>query len=473
MPTKRPSRAEPIQATSTSTALAAPGSRLSPGAVPDGRVGEAVPMRLGPIAPDGSWVIWCTKVEGSSARAVLETPHRKVELTQYLGQSSDGLRAAYVEQGKTIVLDVTRDERIELDSYATLARDPASPPSIVQLQFHPTRQEVAFVEQSEEKAALHILNWVTGEHSNLILPFGVQALTWDPSGRALYVDEPRANHGVRFPKESAKVPPICLPPEPRGWFSAAQSRPLTRHIYMPGEATLTPAQGEVLFTKDGAFVAREPHRLGYRKGPEFRPLTPPSCEAYVLGTSPVTERVLVGCNDKGRMQLGLMSSTRFEPLGLDIAQVFDLEDRVFSSELIPLYAGSRTHVIDLAANKVVPLKDRDQVLAQAGGALLVRNGTSINRILWGKGESHPLDVTPKPGAKVLLTRGWAYVAPYVISAEPRESEPLVVEGRVLALTEQGCALTESLEAKHSANPMGPLRWVCAPNARQAQLAATH
>ncbi|MGC4070883.1 MAG: hypothetical protein QM784_40645 [Polyangiaceae bacterium] len=84
--------------------------------------------------------------------------------------------------------------------------------------------------------------------------------------------------------------------------------------------------------------------------------------------------------------------------------------------------------------------DRDQLLAQFGGNVLLRRGNLIlRRELEGTREETLATGIPS-GTRILLSPGYAYVAPRLYAARSDASVPLVVPTPPLAIDSRGCAL---------------------------------
>jgi hypothetical protein len=178
------------------------------------------------------------------------------------------------------------------------------------------------------------------------------------------------------------------------------------------------------------------------------------------------------------MRLGLVSGKDFVPFDLDIPAAFDLEDRRISARYLPVYSGSKSVLIDFDAQTLLALRDKDQLLAQADNAVLLKRELTIVRVLLPKDHAPVALATPEakaehtvldgvaPGTALRMAEGFAYVAPYVLSASPlRLVAPFRAPEGVIALSNEGCVLVATPPTIPSNYARGPLHWVCPDSPR--------
>jgi hypothetical protein len=213
-----------------------------------------------------------------------------------------------------------------------------------------------------------------------------------------------------------------------------------------GRSVIVKAPNGTLSASDGAHT----HSIGST-----------DCNAQIVAIAPEYDRILVGCRDnKGRATLEIDSLANTQKLDLDVP--YSSVDRVIpeSTPCIPVYSGARSALVDLASARVLPLEDRDQVLAQGQAGVIIRRGSTI--ILYAldsKKQTRLLESVPA-GTRLIMGAGVVALGKSVVSAS---------EGRVLgnlgkpalALASNGCGLVALGELpKTDSFPRGPLGWSC-------------
>lgn len=425
-------------------------------------LGPAGPVAVGPVANDGKWFVACAPEAADGHPAALYAGTSVAQpITAFGGSSADSRYLAVLQDDRWLLLDTRGNARVDLTAQG-LGSSYSAETSRQDLKFHPTRPLLAYVAQHDQQQHLALRDLLSGVEQRIALPTqGLSQLEWDAQGRHLYLDTfpPRREALARVSNRATAPTALCALPHPELWVYSPRSRPLTRHVLSLDDFGIAPATGTVLVTPDGSYVLTEKRQVVLRRPGQEQPMSPPSCEAYVLAKYGPKPTMLVGCLKKGRMSLALVSAKRYLPLPIEIPAAFDLDDRVVTSRVLPIYSGSKSYIIDFEQTRSVELLERDQLLARTGDELLVRRGHLVLRRSLTTGNESPLEQAAAAGASIQVTDGYAYVSPYLIAAAPDEAPRNLPQG-VLAITAKGCALVPREPADPPRYAQGPLRWLC-------------
>lgn len=418
------------------------------------------------MATDGRWVAYCAPAaNGQSPLTLAWADGHSENVALVLGQSFDGRAAAFAVGDTWQLMAMDSGRRFDLTErgidrrFVVNARDARS------IVFHPALPLVALLLRHDGKPSVTVLDYENATETR-ITPASLEVfrLAWDPSGEYLLLDEipedTNRNRTLDWPIPEAKSPPLpCNTGVAR--FVANSTR---GDRVLP---TAAPRSGGTAVAVNGAWLYDGRHWLGVtdtHAAVAFEPnrqrhITPDECEARPIAAHGATKQLLVGCVEKGRMALGLVTSQQFRPLGIDMPLAGDFERHGWPERLLPIYSGTRSTLVDFERQSIVTLNERDQLLAQAGETVVLRRGTSLVRRGLTDASEAILAGDVAPGARVILGRRVAWVDPYVVDAGSR-ALPYVVPRVVAALSENGCALSYTRVAEPPGYACGPLRWAC-------------
>lgn len=495
-------------ANQTTTAAAASGQEAEPDssapsttapAPSEGAFGPEGPLWVEGAAFNATWVAWCeperdpgSHTAPASVRSPAAERTREVTLawadgkrqsiTAVLGQSPDG-RGLVIDTGERWeLIDTLRHVTVDLDELGVDRRRALSDRIPRAIAFHPSLPVVALLTKGQERPLVIVLDYDTGRRG-IIRPSSRQVfrLTWEPSGSFLFLQEipedTNGNQRVDWPEPELRTDAgRCAEPLPR--FVVATGRVGDRVVWTTAPRTggdASAADGFMLHAPEGWLTMGSDGRVELRAtngASRARQLTPPSCEPWSVGAHGPTHQLLVGCHEKGRLGLALVSPRGFRPLGIDMPPAEDLGRRNWSSRLLPVYAGTKSYLVDFERSALVELQDRDQLLAQQGDQVLLRRGSAIVRRDLGTREDSVLVSDIAAGARLIAGSDSAWIDPYFVPAAPR-FEPVRIAQTVVALSRNGCALAYTQPFDPPQLPRGPLRWVCGttPSAHESALSS--
>jgi hypothetical protein len=426
-----------------------------------GPFGPEGPLWVGATAPNGQWTVVCDAKEKTAPTATLHVGTKPgLPITALLASSTDSRYVVIARNEQWTLLDTRSDYRVELNTKGIDRRVVPGDVQALALDFHPTKPLVALIVERPEGRVLSLIALDRNEETPLAsLPETPYRVRWAPNGEALYLDETPMFEAR--PKDK-QTPPgrLCQTPEPFFLVFPTQQRPNSRFVVTETEKQLLERPGLLLRTTKGDLVLSASRRVILHQGKQALPLSPKDCEAYSLGTHSVTSRVLVGCSAKGRMRLGLVSADGYVPLDLEIPSAFDLEARVVRSKYLPIYSGNKSVLVDFEKKRLLELRDKDQLLAQDEDQVLLKRERAVLRRNVHSGVEQLVVEGLTPGARVLFAPGFAYVAPYIIAANPNRGQPVRTPPGVLALSREGCVLVAASPADPPHYAIGPLRWFC-------------
>jgi hypothetical protein len=435
-------------------------------------------------ALNATWVAWCDP-DGDAAALATSTrsqvsegarPARKVRLqwmdgrtqviASVLGQSTSG-RGLVIDTGEGWqLIDTVRKKTIDLTELGVDRRRALNDLVPRGIAFHPTLPVIALLTAREARSEIVVLDYDTGA-SSTIRPSTQQVfrMSWEASGEFLFLQEiPEDSNGNRridWPEpELTRETSGCGETRPR--FIVASSRTSDRVAWTVAPRTggaATAADGFLLYTPGGWLTLTSDARIALRTTSGVRQLTPPGCEVWPVAAHGPTRQLLVGCYEKGRLGLNLVSRRGSVALGVDMPPAEDLRHRRWTSRFLPVYAGVRSHLIDFERATAIELQERDQLLAQHGAHVLIRRASSIVRRNLSNSEEFVLATDVASGSRVVFGNGHAWLDPYLVSAEPG-FDPLKVPHTVAALSLNGCALSYEQPFDPPHFPRGPLRWIC-------------
>ncbi len=418
------------------------------------------------VAPDGSWVSFCAPASNRSTPLTLSWSDGDAEsIAAVLGQSANG-DALVIAVGDTWQLvAVATKKRFDLTRMSIDRRLVVNEREARSIAFHPTRPLVALVLRQNDESQVLILDYSDGcEVPVRPLSREVFRMAWDPSGDYLLLDEivedSNGNQKLDWPSpQASKTQSFCGDLAPRFVAAAKRGDRLA--------TTLVPRTGGNAVLANGALIHDGAHWLGLTEergiaafGPAGKQqLTPANCDARPVAAHGASHQLLIGCLEKGRLALGLVTAQKLLSLGVDMPYSEDFERRDWRDRFLPIYSGTSTSLVDFEDRKLVQLNERDQLLAQQNAEVVLRRGATLIRFNLSVGSESLLASGLASGARVVLGRRVAWVDPYVVSADPT-SLPRLVPRTVAALSEDGCALTYAAAANPPDYPRGPMRWLC-------------
>ena len=448
--------------------------------------GPESPLVIGAVAPDASWVYFCTKAEPDPGTASRIDRHRPLPVSTHrfeghlalpdgsvqdidalLGISPSG-RFTVTAKGQVWTLrNMSSGATTDLDQLGIDRQLSAIDIDARSVAFDPTDNKLAILLGESGKHQVRVLDLSSGQEDRIHpATESVFRVGWDPAGKWVVLDElPNATAGNA--RRQWPAPPRdlgdtrCTPPVAQYFTWPNRSHAVVESLASPqgGNAELAP--GYVTTLGSGWVRRADDDRLAWVLEGKERLLGGPDCEAHVVAASRRYDELVVGCTSPGsRLALELWSTERQRSLGFDIPWTSDFDTTGTDSEYIAFYSGTQSWLVDLHGRRALALQDRDQVLAQLGSWLLVRRGNSLLRHdVQSQSEVKVADGIA-PGARLLVDGAGAWIDPYLTTAAP-ESEVLRVTGPVLAVTPSGCALLGSAKPDASGLARGPLTWRCA------------
>ncbi|MGC4070884.1 MAG: hypothetical protein QM784_40650 [Polyangiaceae bacterium] len=337
----------------------------------DAPFGADTAVSVGPVAPRGEWTVLCSAPTKSAPTATLHgAAGQTMPLDGWLGSSADGRFVAFTQKERWLLVDTYGWRVTNLGERGLDRRLSRSSLPIGSLHFHPSQSRLAFVTSDPSGARVVVLDLDTLEESTFAAPSeAVERLRWDPSGKALLLeDDPNPPKAASSQSTSARATPLTLPSpcavrEPFLFVDTSRQRPRRTTLLRVEDRQSSLGTGHLLALDVGAFAWTTDKDLVLRRGGTETRLLPPTCPSTVLGVHPGTETVLVGCAERGRLHLNLVSVARQQTLSIDIPQVYDLFDRVITTRLLPIYSGSKILPRRFRAEQGVAL-DRSRSIAR-------------------------------------------------------------------------------------------------------------
>jgi hypothetical protein len=197
------------------------------------------------------------------------------------------------------------------------------------------------------------------------------------------------------------------------------------------------------------------------EGTRTKAFSSPDCDAQILAVAPASGRIVTGCRDgKGRSDVEVDSAQGYKRLAFDVPS--SSVDWVVpqNSRYVAFYSGAQSVLVDVSEERVLPLMDRDQVLAQGQSGVLVRRGNEIVLFYPKTQASVSLLGSVVPGTRIVVGEHVVQAGNTVVSAD---------QGRVLgtlakpamAIASNGCGLVSLGQASAGDRiARGPLSWSC-------------
>lgn len=425
------------------------------------------PVIVDRVASDGRWVSYCSPAAGNAAPLTLAWSDAKTEsITAILGQSGDGSAVAFADGNSWQLVVVDSKQRFDLTRMGIDRRLAVNERDARSIAFHPTRSLVALLLRHSDAPSVTVLDYVSGSETSIRpLSHEVSRLAWDPSGEFLLLDEipedTNKNRKLDWPVPLATTPrSACGELTPRFIAAAPRGDRVVTTVVPRSGGTAVPANGAVFHDGQYWLGTTEERGIARFEPSGKRQLTPKDCDARPIAVHAGTKQLLVGCSQKGRMTLGLVTTQGFRPLGIEMPSTDPPERPSLRQRFLPIYSGTSSTLVDFERLRAEALNDRDQLLAQHGTHIVLRRGATLVRRNSSDSSEVVMASDIAPGARVILGQGVAWVDPYVVSAEP-SSSPYRVSHTVAAVSENGCVLSYAAPAASPAYPSGPLRWICA------------
>lgn len=462
----------------------------------DASFGPAGSVWVERAALNASWVAWCDPDDNAATPATSRgsqprggaQPVRRVHMewmdghtriiAGVLGQSASG-RAVVIDTGEGWqLIDTVRGTTIDLNELGVDRRRALNDVVPRGIAFHPTLPVVALLTARNGRTEVLVLDYAADE-SATIQPHSqhVFRMSWEPSGDFLFLQEvpedSNGNRRVDWPEpEVPSGPGRCGEALPRFVVATGRSSDRVAWTVAPRSGgAATAADGFLLRTREGWLTLTSDARIALRTTAGVRQLTPPGCEVWPVAAHGSSRQLLVGCHEKGRLGLNLVSQRGSLALGVDMPPSEDLVHRSWSSRFLPIYAGIRSYLIDFERAAALELQQRDQLLAQQGAHVVIRRASSIVRRNLSNQEESVLAKDIASGSRIVFGNGHAWLDPYLVSAEPG-FDPIQVPHTVVALSLNGCALSYQQPFDPPHFPRGPLRWVCVENPSAKESALT-
>ena len=454
---------------------------------PLAEITDAVPLTLESVGRGGRWLVACTaradtdgngRVEvkvgiggalgGDTLRGELFVGGRAAEpIDDLLGSDPSG-RYVVVREGKSILLiDVTREERLDLGVLGFDDRDDTLPYRQHRaLAFDPRGEMLAYV-RATPKRELVFRTLETGEERSVTaLPGDPWRFYWDGSGEQLVVTtidaDTNQNGRLDWPGRVAKRPRLrCQGPIPRFSVGAESGDQTSTYLVARDTLRAEPAPDFAASFGRGWLSRASDGALYLQRGKNRRLLSGTDCGARVLHADPDHDTLLVACTggknpQKAAVEL-LTPSSRLE-LGVFVQPSFFDRSPEAPARLVPLYPGSEALLVDLERRLALPLTTGDRVIATSGARALVRRSDRLRLIDGNTGLEKALPDTIERLAEVVIDGPRVAVGSRIFDLdEARELGK--VSGRPLALASTGEALVaEGGSATADRLARGPLRW---------------
>jgi hypothetical protein len=421
------------------------------------------PVRVDRVANDGSWVSWCDV--RSSQLTLSWSDGRSQSVTAVLGQSATGSVVAIADQDTWLVIDTASKRVIDLSRLGVDRRLSLTGLASRSVAFHPTLPLVALLVRQDGRSLVTLLD-TSDESQRKILPASheVYRVAWEPSGDYLLLDElaedTNGNHRLDWPEPELTQPPSnCGNPAPRFVTATARGDRLVTTLGARTGGTAVAANGAIQRGDRGWFAITSDRQITISDAARTIQATPSTCDVHALASHGGTRQLLIGCLERSRLALGLVSQRGYASLGIDMPYAEDFERRTWRERFLPIYSGTNSYLVDFERSTVVTLTERDQLLAQLGSNVVVRRGSTIVRLNVADPRAVVLASGLSPGTRVVLGTRVAWVDPYVVGADSVFVTFLVPHG-VAALSDEGCALVYTKPADPPNPPQGPLRWLC-------------
>jgi hypothetical protein len=425
--------------------------------------GPSGPVRVDRVAVNQSWVSWCNV--RSSHLTLTWSDGRSQSLTAVLGQSVTGNAVAIAVGDTWQVVDTASRNTIDLNQLGIDRRLNPTGSGARSIVFHPTLPIVALLLRRDEHSLVSLLD-TSDERQLSIFPSSreVYRVAWEPSGDYLLLDEipedTNGNHRLDWPEpELSRPASICDDAMPRFVTAGSKGDRLVTTIGARTGGAAIPANGAVQYGDHSWFAITPDRQVTINDATHAVEATPKTCDAHLVASHGTSRQLLIGCLEKSRLALGLVSQHGYRPLGIDMPYAEDFDRRTWSERFLPIYSGTSTYLVDFERSTAITLLERDQLLAQLGANVVVRRGSTIVRLNAGDSSAVVLATSLEPGTRIVLGKRVAWVDPYVVGADP-EFVTYLLPHNVAALSEQGCALVYTKPADPPNHPQGPLRWLC-------------
>jgi len=440
---------------------------------------------LGRVDPQGRWVFFCQAAADFDTSAFLA--HSRGARSAFLDHAflpyfslgnaeatpAQALLAASPD-GRYIVLARNQvPELVDAETGTVLslaARDidlraDAFPGDLRSIAFSPMSDKVAFVLHEKQQRVI-ILDLRNSSEAEVI---PVSAMVWriafDASGRYLVLQEipedSNLNGKIAWPVPERKLADTrCRTPVP-AFAAYTPNGDLPQTSLAPiagGKANWV--SGFITGLGHSVVVKSSNGALSAIEGTRRRGFGSSDCNAQIVAVAPEYARVLVGCRDTGgraRLELDTVSSSQKLDLDVPNSNVDRLTPE--STPFTVVYSGARTALIEWSSARVLPLEDRDQVLAQGQAGIVLHRGAEVILYVPATKSSLPLLDKVSSGTRIVMGDGVVVVGNVVVSAKLGR-----VVGKLnkpaLAVDASGCGLVSLNDTTNGPFPRGPLGWRC-------------
>ncbi len=444
-----------------------------------GPLGHAGPLQLGPVSPDGGWLLLCqapaaAEDAGPSAGPpeaawlhVGDAPGERVDAV--LAHDPTGRWLIVLTQGRATLRDAHTGAQAPLDADL---RDDASPfRGHRSFAFDRLGQHLVYLRGAPSRAVVRTL----ASGAELTLEHG-PGLLWRASpsadGRWVTLEVVEADSdgdgALEWPVPERRQPRPACPTSPATFATWPQRGDVSTlrvsassggpSLAAPGLVT---ALGAVLVVRgsDGQLALRA------ADGSE-QELSPASCGARVLHADAARQRLLATCSTveprtrRRRLELELLGPGLRAPLGATLgAAPSDAQATLSSSPWVPVLAGQESLIVSLESGEVVRLEREAMVVALSDDAALLRQGTMLSLRTLPRGAERVLAEELPRIPEELLSAGLALVEPWVVDVATGQVLGAVSQ-RPLALAPDGRVLIAlGGDPDLGSLAQGPLEWL--------------
>jgi hypothetical protein len=395
----------------------------------------------------------------------LDQPGAGVRIDSFGGADPSGRFVAFVANDRLVLRDTVLGKEAELGGADVDLRDDRGsflrPRAVA---FDPTGRRVLYLRKNGPGNDVVVRELASGNEA--VVSSGTGELwraDFDASGEwvvlRVVTTDTNGNGRLDWPVPAAGGPWMrCAGPLPR---YAAYERPgddttprlsrATGGAAIDAPGLLVPF-GDSLIARDseGAIVVAKPSG-------ERTTVLKKSCAAKLLHADSTRGLVIATCdNKKGRADVRFIARGVDKPLGLELLGPSSDRWGPAATRLLPLYPGADSVLVDLDGGQTIPLLPGDRVLTTLDDRALILRGRSV--ILYQKGAAdRVLSTEVDPLAHVLRSDPVIAVPPIVVDVA-KGAVLGRVEGRGLAVAQDGAVLVAGAAADATRFAIGPLVW---------------
>jgi hypothetical protein len=395
---------------------------------------------------------------------LLEEPGSGVHIDAFGGADPSGRFVAYIVADRLVLRDTLGREETYLEN-ADLRDDRGSFSHPRAVSFDPTGRRLLYLRKNGASDDIVVRELATGTETVIATGAGdLWRADFDSTGDSVVarvvVGDTNGNGRFDWPvPQSLGTWMRCALPLPR---YAAWERPgdeVLARVAPSSGGTTVDAPGLVVPFGDG-YVMRDGEStiLLSKPGGQRTVVAKKSCAGKLLHADAARELLVVTCeNKKGRSDVRYIVRGAEKSLGLELLAPAGDHWAPAESNLLPLYPGSDTVLVDLRSGDTTRLSPGDRVIAVVGERALILRNRSL--VLYTKGSTERiLETAVDPLAHVLRSGTVVAVPPAVVDVGTGEVLG-TVDGRALAVSRDGAFLVPqggTADSTHLAT--GPLVW---------------